>query len=152
MSLPAAFWKIGVIFTAIAIIILTIPYWIHLSYSIDNKDYTWVILDILSAVFMIILGTIGLIGALKPGRLLLLIYAVGMLAMFIFILIQLIINAVIYQQCDDTTLYFFTCNYNFAGYIAPTVIMLVITLAGGIFAIFLRKQIAVDDKPSGSYY
>jgi len=152
MSISAVVWKIGTIFCAIAIIILTIPYWIHLSYSVTNNDYTWIILDVLSAVFMIILGTIGLIGALKPGRMLLLIFAVGMLAMFLFILIQLIINSIIYQQCDDTTLYFFTCDYNLASYMVPTVIMLVVTLAGGIFAIFYRKQIAEDDKPAGSYY
>jgi len=152
MGVPAIICKIIVIVTAIAIIILTIPYWIHLKYSVDNNDILWIILDILSAVFMIILGIIGIVGALKPGRMLLLIYAIGMICLFIFILIQLIVNALVYQQCDDTTLYLFTCNYNLASYIVPTVIMLVITICGGVFGILLRKEIADDSKPAGSYY
>lgn len=145
-------YKIGVIVTAIAIILLTIPYWIHLSFSIENNDIVWIILDVLSAVFMIILGIIGIVGALKPGKLLLLIYAIGMICMFIFILIQLIIQSIIYQQCDDKIVYVFSCNYDRASYLAPTIIMLIITIVGGVFAILLRKQIVVDAKPEGSYY
>jgi len=152
MGVASIVWKIGVIITAIAIIVLTIPYWIHLSFSVGISDWTWVILDALSAIFMIILGTIGLIGALKPGRMFLLIYAIGMLCMFVFILIQLIINASIYQTCEDRVLYVLTCNYNLASYIAPTIIMLVVTICGGVFAILLRKQLVADDKPAGSYY
>jgi len=152
MGVAEIIWKIGVIITAVAIIVLTIPYWIHLSFSVGISDWVWVILDALSAVFMIILGTIGLIGALKPSRMLLLIYAIGMICMFIFILIQLIINASIYKTCDDRVLYVLTCNYNLADYIAPTVIMLVVTICGGVFAILQRKQIVEDEKPQGSYY
>jgi len=153
MGGKAFIYKIVVIATAIAIILLTIPYWIHLNYSVHHSDVVWIVLDVLSAVFMIILGVIGIIGALKSGRMLLLIYAIGMLCMFIFILIQMIINLIDYRTCDnETNLVIFTCNYNEAGYLVPTVLMLIITLVGGIAAILLRKQIVADDKPSGSYY
>jgi hypothetical protein len=53
--------------------LITIPYWIHLDYSVKDGDIVWIILDILSALFMIILGIIGIIGALKSGKMLLLI-------------------------------------------------------------------------------
>jgi len=152
MGGKAFIYKIVVIVTAICLILLTIPYWIHLNYSVHQKDWVWVALDVISAVFMIILGVIGIIGALKSGRMLLLIFAIGMICMFIFILIQMIINLIDYQTCDGSDDILFTCNYNYAGYLAPTILMLVITLAGGIAAILLRKQIVADDKPSGSYY
>jgi len=152
MGGKAFIYKIVVIVTAICLILLTIPYWIHLNYSVHQKDWVWVALDVISAVFMIILGVIGIIGGLKSGRMLLLIFAIGMICMFIFILIQMIINLIDYQTCDGSDDILFTCNYNYAGYLAPTILMLVITLAGGIAAILLRKQIVADDKPSGSYY
>lgn len=152
MGGKAFIYKIVVIVTAICIILLTIPYWIHLNYASHEKDWVWVALDVISAVLMIVLGVIGIIGALKSGRILLLIYAIGMICMFIFILIQMIINLVNYRTCDNKDLIIFTCNYNEGSYLAPTILMLIITLVGGIAAILLRKQIVADDKPSGSYY
>jgi len=146
----AFIYKIIVIVTAICLVILTIPYWIALNYSADHHDWVWVVLDALSAIFMIILAIIGIVGALKPpGRLLLLIYAIGMIAMFIFILIQLIINLIEYQQCDDRVAYLFICNYDLGKYLPPTIIMMIITLVGGIAAILLRREIEDDSKASG---
>jgi len=152
MAAPNLIYKIIVIATAVIIMLLTIPYWIHLNYSVEENSVVWIILDVLSAVFMIILGALGIIGAVKPGRLLLLVYAVGMLCMFVFIIIQMIMNIIFYRTCDDTRLYVFTCNYNFAGYLAPTIIMLIITLVGGIAAILLRKELGSESKSQGSYY
>jgi len=152
MGATSTIWKIGVIVTAICLIILTIPYWIDLNDNNVNQDWTWVALDVVSAVLMIILAVIGIVGALKSGRTLLLIYAIGMLCMFIFILVQLIVNIVIYQTCDDTIAYVFTCDYGLAQYLAPTILMLIVTICGGIFAILLRKQLVADDKPQGAYY
>jgi len=145
-------WKIGVLVTAIAIIILTIPYWIDLDYYNREQDWVWVALDIVSAVLMIILGIIGIVGALKLGRLLLLIYIIGMLCLFVFILIQLIVNSVIYGSCDGSVAFVFSCTYGLAQYLVPTILMFVITILGGIFGILLRKQIVADEKPAGNYY
>lgn len=146
-------YKIIVIVTAICLVILTIPYWIALDYAIDHDDWAWVILDILSAVFMIILAIIGIVGALKPpGRLLLIIYAIGMIAMFIFILIQLIINLINYEECDDRTAYLFICNYELGKYLPPTIIMMIVTLVGGLAALFLRKERDDPSANAGAYY
>jgi len=152
MGALSGLYKFIVIGTAIALVILTIPYWIFLKTSVDNSDWLWVILDILSAVFMIILAIIGIIGALKGGKFLLMIYAIGMFCLALFILIQMIIFLINYHQCSDTVLYIFECNFNLGGYLAPTIIMLVVCIVGGVAAVMLFKQLKSDAQPAGSYY
>jgi len=144
-------WKIGVLVTAVFLVLLTIPYWVQLDFSDQEQDWVWVAIDVISAILMIILAIIGVLGALKRSRYLLLIYAIGMICMFIFILIQLIINLIMYHDCNSN-LYIFQCDYSYGGYLGPTIIMLVVTILGGIFAILLRKVISAEDKQGGTYY
>ncbi|EFA85489.1 hypothetical protein PPL_01446 [Heterostelium album PN500] len=145
------FLRIMVIFCAIALIGLTVPYWIYLKYAVDDSAWVAFAIYLISALLLIFLAFIGIFGAVKKNRGLLLYFAVVMIIMLLFAVAQIIVTTLDLTDCSDKGNNFsFLCSRNSAGYYAPVAVLLFINLFGAIVALVLRWKLVHDT--SGNYY
>eukprot|EP01112_Ceratiomyxa_fruticulosa_P012470 TRINITY_DN3455_c0_g1_i1.p1 TRINITY_DN3455_c0_g1~~TRINITY_DN3455_c0_g1_i1.p1 ORF type:complete len:128 (-),score=9.91 TRINITY_DN3455_c0_g1_i1:151-534(-) len=125
-------------------------------WSVASHDTLDTVLYIISAIFLIILGIFTVFAALRKKAMWLLLIAIILFCILIIALVQLIINAIVYKDCNGGASGFFSqiCHASLASFYAPTIIFLVITLGGGILCLLLRKEIiaAEGGEPKGSYY
>jgi len=152
--IPISLWKTLTIIAAIFVGLCSVPFWVYLKYAIDVDNWVNVALYIISAVVLIIIAIVGLLGVFKKSRYLLLIFIIVLILMIIFVLIQLIIFFLNYHTCDldqKVVNQIFPCDFNIGAYLAPTIIILVIFVVATFVSIMLRRAIE-DDAAAGSYY
>eukprot|EP01133_Synstelium_polycarpum_P000162 gene162-192_t len=146
------FLRILVIFCGIALIGLTVPYWIYMKIAIDNEAWVGMAIYIISAVILLILAFLGIFGAIKKNRGVLLYFAIVMIVMLLFGIAQIIVTALDVAGCgsDSDSNFSFLCSRSTAGYYAPVAVLLFINLFGAIVAICLRWKL--DHDTDGNYY
>ncbi|GAM18429.1 hypothetical protein SAMD00019534_016040, partial [Acytostelium subglobosum LB1] len=142
--------RILVIICCIALVCLTIPYWIYIKYAADNSAWVALALYIVSCVILLILALIGTLGSIKKSRGLLLYFAVVMIIMLLFGIAQIIVTSLDVAGCKEGGNFTFLCSTNTAGYYVPVAIILFINLIGGIIALVLRWKLN-NDQPKNFY-
>ncbi|KAF2070370.1 hypothetical protein CYY_008313 [Polysphondylium violaceum] len=145
--------RILVILCGIALIGLTVPYWIYMKYAIDDNAYVGMAIYIVSAVILIILAILAFVGSIKKMRSLLLYFAIVMIVMLIFGIVQIIITNLDIANCDDSGVddnFSFLCAISKPAYYVPMAILLFINLFGAVVSLILRYKLAHDT--DGKYY
>ncbi|GAM27889.1 hypothetical protein SAMD00019534_110650 [Acytostelium subglobosum LB1] len=151
-SIPEKLLQIYIIFCAIALICLTIPFWIYMKYAADDSAWVAFAIYIISAIILIILAIIGIFGSIKKNQTLLLYFALVNIVMLAFGIAQLIVTAQNLKNCsnDGSNNFSFLCSKNTSGYYVPVALLLFINLTGAIASLILRWQ--QDKDTPGNYY
>ncbi|EGG17883.1 hypothetical protein DFA_08884 [Cavenderia fasciculata] len=144
--------RVIVIFCGVALACLTIPYWIYMKIAIDHDSYVPMGIYIASAIILLILAFLGIFGAIRKSRGLLLYFAVVMIMMFLFGIAQIIVTALDVAGCGDdpSSNFSFLCSVNTVGYYVPVGILLFINIFGAVMALWLRYKLVHDTE--GKYY
>ncbi|KYQ88953.1 hypothetical protein DLAC_10542 [Tieghemostelium lacteum] len=146
------FLRVLIIIIGIALLGLTVPYWIYLKQSVDNEAWVALGIYIASALILIILAVLAFIGAIKKNRGILLYFAVVMIVMLVFGIAQIIVTNLDITGCggDANDNFSFLCSLSSVAYYLPMALLLFVNLLGAIVALVLRWRLNHDT--SGKYY
>jgi len=150
------------VFSVLTIIICVILfllsgwYWWYIDLAIEDSDVTAIVLYAISGVLLIIMAIIAVAAVFKKSDTLICYFAIVMMVMFVFSLVQVGLTVYSLYDCSNTSSPFsFICTLGFGAattsYWVPTASILAGTLVGFIFAMILKclwKQ--SDDKET--YY
>jgi len=159
------------VFSVLTIIICVILfllsgwYWwyIDLAVTAATPDVTAIVLYAISGVLLIVMSIIGVCAIFKKSDNLICYFAIVMMVMFIFGIVQIGLTVYSKSQCNSTTgtsnssgnPFSFICGLGLGeadvGYWIPTISILAGTLIGFIFAIILKCLWKKDDDKE-TYY
>jgi uncharacterized membrane protein len=143
-----------IIFTCIILLLLSGFYWYYFKTALSNgPDWSAVIVDIISAVLLILLSIAGIIGIVKKNETIISNFNASMVIIFLFTLAQLIVTIYSSQNCTDKNIFSFICGMSSSTawlYWFPMACMVVDSLIGFSFGFYLVRLWRKDDP--GNYY
>jgi len=146
-----AVFTIFLIVGCVLLWLLTAPYWYYIAERPDS-----VVNDIffsISAAIIIIMGCVGIYGALKKKKAVLLYFAVVMILMFCFTTVQIILTFIALSDCNDPDSFFhFMCDIEQGVYFGHAFATLVITAVDAVLALLLQWRIKKQEEDPDNFY
>jgi len=139
------------IISCIVLMCATGPYWYYIAVNSSSgvNDAFFVI----SAVTLLILGTLGIVGALKKHKGILLYFGLIMLVMVMFTMAQVVLTFIALSNCADKSSFFsFMCNINEIVYFAHSTVIIIVALVCSVLAFMLRWRLKKIEEDPDNYY
>jgi len=146
-----ALWTILLICACVCLILATGPYWYYVAIGAGNVANT--VIFISSAVLMIFFACLGIFGALKRNKSVLLYFALVMQVMVVFSIVQIVLVVIALSDCNNEGSILHTmCDVNEAVFFAHTTVIICVAFLASICAFFLRWRLIKHEKDPDNYY
>jgi len=151
-----AVFSVLTIIICVILFLLSGWYWWYIDLAVQNPDVTAIVLYAISGVLLIVMAIIGIAAVFKRSETLICYFAIVMMVMFVFSLIQVALTVYsLYDCANKSNPFTFICDLGFGesttAYWIPTITILVGTLTGFIFALIL-KCLWKEKEDNETYY
>eukprot|EP00026_Physarum_polycephalum_P018480 Phypoly_transcript_20084.p1 GENE.Phypoly_transcript_20084~~Phypoly_transcript_20084.p1 ORF type:complete len:158 (+),score=18.96 Phypoly_transcript_20084:124-597(+) len=147
------FYRAMVIMTAVFVALLSVPYFVYLKHAADQNpiDRTAIIIYSISAFVFLLVGFLGLFGGIRKNKNVTRQFATMAAMMFIFELVQVILTAVSFSQCNNHhNPLIATCGTSKLSYFLPSAFQLLATLLAAIFGFLYFLALREDEGGSST--
>jgi len=144
-------WIVLEVISCLVLICATGPYWYYI--GAQPSDGVNVAFFVISACTILILCTLGIIGALKKSKGILLYFGLIMIVMVLFTLAQVTLTLIALSNCSDSGSFFhFMCQINEIVYFAHSTVIVIVALVCSICAFILRWRLQLVESDPDNYY
>jgi len=146
-----AIWTILTVVACVVLFLATGPYYYYLSVAPDVAQDTAIF--IVSAATVMVLSILGIYGALKKKKGVLLYFALIMMVMLSFTAVQIALTFVALSNCADTSQFFhFMCNVEQAVFFAHSTIIIIVAIMCSVSAYLLRRRLQKQEEDPDNKY
>jgi len=144
-------WTILTVASSIGLLLATAPYWYYI--AINPDEPLNLAFFIISAVTLIILCFLGIYGAIKKNKAVLLYFAIIMLVMITVTFTQITLTLIALSNCNDSgSPFHFMCDINEIVYFAHSTVVVLIGLMCSVCAFLLRHRLRKQEQDPDNVY